>query len=79
MKGKVTILAFVPIIIINDKVVDTLKATTATKQANTGGALKQEDFSYKWTVSTPGSSTLGAKAYDWKGNYAEGDPVPYVE
>lgn len=62
-------------IMVNDKVVETLKATKATKDSNTGGALKEEDFSYKWSAGAPGSNTLKAKAYDWKGNYGESDPV----
>jgi len=62
-------------IIVNNKVAVTLKATKATKESNTGGALKEEDFSYVWSAAAPGASTFSAKAYDWKGNIGESDSV----
>ncbi len=62
-------------VMVNDKVVETLKATKATRDSKTGGKLKEEDFKYKWSANAPGSYTLRAKAYDWKGNTGDSDPV----
>ncbi len=60
---------------VNDQVVKTMKATTSAKDSKSSGNLKEEEFTYKWSSATPGNYSFKAKAYDWKGNTSEADPV----
>lgn len=62
-------------LLVDDKVVKTFKATTATREAKAEDGRKEETFTYKWSSATPGNHNFRAKAYDWKGNAAETDPV----
>jgi pSer/pThr/pTyr-binding forkhead associated (FHA) protein len=60
---------------VNDQLVKTMKATTSTRESKSSGNLKEEEFTYKWSSSSPGNYSFKAEVYDWKGNTAEADPV----
>lgn len=62
-------------VIVNDQVVKTFKASKARKETKTDKKLKQEDFSFNYHVSGAGDYSFRVKAYDWKGNTGEADPV----
>ncbi|MBU4174193.1 MAG: FHA domain-containing protein [Actinobacteria bacterium] len=62
-------------VLVNDQVVKTFKASKARKDAKTDKALKQEDFSFNYHVGGAGDYAFRIKAYDWKGNTGEADPV----
>jgi len=61
-------------ILSGQQVLKTFKATTSRKESKVEGT-RQEDFEMAWTTKQ-GDFNLVAKAYDWKGNTTESDPVP---
>lgn len=62
-------------IMIDNHVLTTLKATSATREAKAEGPCKEEIFTYTWRVNESQNSTFKARAYDWKGNTSFSEPI----
>ncbi len=63
------------VIFINEQEEKTLKAINATKKSGAKGQWKSEEFEFKWGVNKEGDYLVRVKAFDWKGNTSDSDPV----